>query len=126
MALSIRREQLAIFGADDRHEFVAQILPYLAEAHPAWYQEQGPDGAQRFAERAIDKGARHDILGRQAVLTFIELLIELGEAFERSPEQAWAAEILSHPRLPGALKVEVLSERLRARTHGRRIVEPTR
>lgn len=126
MALSIRREQLAIFGADDRSKFVAQILPYLAAAHPAWYQEQGADGAQRLAERAIDKGARHDILGRQAVLTFIELLIEFGESFERSPEQAWAHGILSHPTLPGVLKVEVLSERLRALTQGRRIVEPTR
>jgi hypothetical protein len=121
--LTIRREQIATLGAPERGKFVEQILPYLSEAHPAWFRRQGAEGAQQFVERAIDAGDRHRIIGRQPVLTFIELLIEFGESFERSPEQAWAQGILSHATLPDGLKLEILSERLRALTHGRTIVE---
>ena len=121
--LTIRREQVAVFGTADREGFAAQVLPHLAEAHPAWFARHGADAAQRFVDRALDKGIGHGIAGRQAALTFVELLIEFGESFERSPEQAWAQGILGHRTLPGVLKVKVLAERLRALTKGRTIVE---
>ncbi|MCX4240506.1 hypothetical protein [Paraliomyxa miuraensis] len=123
--LTISSEQLATLGASDRNEFVDQIMPHLRAEHPAWHAELGDDRARGLVERAIETGARHAILGRQAVLTFIELCIEFGEQFERSPDRAWALQLLAHRKLPDTIKVGLLDERLRALTKGRRIVELT-
>ncbi len=120
--LTIRRQQFAVLGASNQRAFLGQIMPHLHAEHPAWHAELG-DGTWGFVERVVGLAAKHAILGRQAVLTFIELCIEFGESFERSPEGAWAQELLTHPKLPDTVKIELISERLRALTKGRRIVE---
>lgn len=121
--LRIRQEQVHIFGASDRRAFSERLVPYLAEVHPAWFEARSPESAQQFVLRAIEQGAQHGIRSRHAVLTFVELLIEFGEGFKKSPDRAWAQGILSHPTLPDGLKLDILSERLRALTGGRTIVE---
>ena len=121
--LRIRREQIATLGAPNRAEFIERVLPYLSDGYPAWFAALGPEGAQLFVERSLDAGITYRIEGRHAVITFIELRIEFGESFERSPDQAWAQKIVSHATLPDALKVNILSERLRALTAGRTIDE---
>src|SRR5690606_6501131 len=99
------------------------LLAHLATHYPQDHERLGDGGLRRHVDLTIELGARHRIVGEASVVTLAELLLEHGESFERSPDQAWARTILEHPRLPGVLKVRVLAERLRARSRGRRIAK---
>lgn len=99
------------------------MVAHLAVHYPQDHAQLGDEGLRRHVGVAIDTGGRHRILGEGSVATLAELMLEFGEAFERSPDQAWVRTILEHPRLPAALKVQVVAERLRARSGGRRIVK---
>lgn len=121
--LTIRIPQLITLGGDELTEYTERLHAHLAAHYPSDHARLGDEGLRRHVAVAIDTGARHRILGEGSVVTLAELLLEFGETLERSPDQAWARSILEHPRLPGPLKVQVIAERLRARTGGRRIVK---
>lgn len=121
--LTIRTEQLATFAAAHRAEFVDRLLPHLAASFPPWFAQRQEQGAKALVERAIEIGEQSGIRGEWAVMTLVELIIEFGENFEMSPDHDWAVKLLAHRSLPDRLKVAMLSERLRQRSGGRRIVE---
>lgn len=121
--LTIRNEQLVCFASQHRAEFVDRLVPHLSASYPSWYKSLEAEDARAFVERAIDAGASVGVRGQWAVGTLIELMIEFGETFERSPDRDWATTLLAHPALPDRLKLTMLSERLRARTGGCRVVE---
>lgn len=121
--LTIRIPQLVVLGGDELLEYTERLLVHLRAHYPDDHARLGDEGLRQHVRAAIDAGARHRILGEGSVATLAELMLEFGDALERSPDQAWARGILEHPRLPGALKVQVIAERLRARTGGRRIVK---
>jgi len=121
--LKIRIPQLMTLGGDELEQYVERLFTHLAAHYPEDHAQLGDEGLRRHVQLAIDTGARHQILGEGSVATLAELLLEFGETFERSPDQAWVRTILEHPRLPAALKVQVVADRLRARSEGRRIVK---
>lgn len=121
--LTIRIPQLIGLGGDELEQYRERLLGHLVASYPHDHAHLGDDGLRRHASTAIELGARHGIMGEGSVVTLAELLLEFGEGFERSPDQAWARTILEHPRLPGALKAQLLAERLRVRSGGRRIVK---
>jgi hypothetical protein len=121
--LTVRNDQLKILSSLRRVQFVDRLLPHLAADYPSWYEERQDRGAREFVERVIEIGDKQDIRGQWAVSTLVDLMIEFGEAFERSPDRDWAVKILTHRALPDRMKISMLSERLRERTGGRRIVE---
>ncbi len=121
--LTIRLPQMFSLGSDEIEQYTNKVVAHLAEHYPEDYAECHDEGFRRLVEMAIQMGVEHGIRGEGGILTLAELLLEFGETFERSPDQAWARSILEHPKMPGALKIRLLSERLRARTGGRRIVK---
>lgn len=121
--LTIRIPQLITLGGDELDQYRERVFVHLAESYPRDHAELGDDGLRVHVSHSIETGAQHGISGEGSVVTLAELLLEFGRGFERSPDQAWAHTILEHPRLPGALKVRLLAERLRARSGGRRIVK---
>ena len=121
--LTIRNDQLKILSSQQRPQFVDRLLPHLAEDYPSWYAERGDRGAREFVERVIDTGDKHGVRGQWAVSTLVDLMIEFGETFEKSPDRDWAAKTFAHASLPDRVKIATLSERLRERSEGRRIVE---
>ena len=121
--LTIRRKQRDVLALRHQRDFLERLACHLATSYPSWYEERGSSEARDFVRRAVERAGEKNIRGRLSVYTFLELMVEFGESFERSPDQKWAIEILTHPSLPDRLKVDLLSERMRARTGGRRVVE---
>jgi hypothetical protein len=121
--LIIRKEQMAALGRLRQTSFVDRLVKHLSTEYPFWYEERGAQGVRDFVHNVIERGDRQNIRGKWAVSTLLELMVEFGEGFELSPDRIWALQILSHPTLPDRLKLSVLSERLRERTGGKRIVE---
>ncbi len=121
--LKIRVEQMRVLSGGCRAAFVRRLAAHLGESYPAWTAQRDPAEVERFALGAVEAAATHGIVGRQAVTSFAELLVEFGSALEKAPERAWAQGILAHRTLPDRLKVELLCARLREPTRGRTIVE---
>lgn len=121
--LTIRIPQLLSLGGDELAQYAERLFTHLAAHYPEDHARLGDHGLRRHVRLAIDTGARHQILGEGSVATLAELMLEFGEAFERSPDEAWVRTIFEHPRLPATLKVQVVADRLRARSEGRRIVK---
>ncbi len=121
--LQIRPTQMNAFTSVRREEFVRRLLSHLAANYSTWYENQEDRQPREFVERVIDSGETFGVRSESAVSTLVNLMIEFGEEFERSPDQTWAVKMLAHPSLPGHIKLSLLSERLRERSGGRRIVE---
>ena len=49
-----------------------------------------------------------------AVAVLIELMLDYGEGFEKSPDRDWAMKFLEHPELPAPVKVGVIRDRFAA------------
>jgi len=75
-----------------------------------------------FVRRGMAQAAGHGIDTPGGIAVFLELLVQYGERFERSPDRVWASNILAHPVLPGYVKVGAIRDRFAERTGGRVLI----
>ena len=100
-----------------------ELIAHLLTNYPAPSAAIGDDVAVRaFVRRGMERAAANDIATAGAITAFVELLVQFGEKFERSPDRIWAANILAHPVLPGYIKVGAIRDRFAERTGGRVLI----
>ncbi|MEM9455052.1 MAG: hypothetical protein AAGF11_12800 [Myxococcota bacterium] len=115
--LTIRRAQLAaLMSAPD--DFVERICEQLERRLPDHVDRLGPAELAALVRRTIQLGHEHGISAASGLGELVALVLEFGEHFERSPEQHHAWTLLEHHTLPAALKVRLVTQKLRARTGG--------
>jgi hypothetical protein len=122
MALIIRDEQVRslLTGRGGAHE--APLMQRLARDYPEDRLRLGDSGALALVRETIRSGLRRGIHLEADLGGLLRLYVELGPGLEHAAERDWANQVLDHPKLPGTLKVKLVSQRLFARTQGRRIV----
>jgi hypothetical protein len=110
--LTIRDKQLEAFDQAATERFVATAHDHLLAHYP------GPSAAiggsphvLALVRRGILKARSYRIESRGAVLALLELWIQFGENFERSPLRRWTSNFLAHPLLPGETKVALIRDR---------------
>jgi hypothetical protein len=97
-----------------------RILAYLLAHYPGGCAAIGDKAAVRaFVRRGMDRAIACNLDTAGAITVFFELLVQFGEQFERSPDRVWAMNILSHPTLPGYVKVGAIRDRFDETTGGR-------
>ena len=110
--LTIRDSQFTAFRQAAADAFAEKALKHLLLHYPEPSAALGGAGEVRaFVLRGIQRAAQSGVDTDGAVTALLELWIQFGEHFERSPLRAWAANILSHPTLPGTVKAEVIRDR---------------
>jgi hypothetical protein len=70
----------------------------------------GTNEVRDFVLRNIPRAAALGVSSKGAVIGLLELWIQFGENFERSPLKTWSSNFLSHPILPGAAKVDAIRD----------------
>ncbi|HJZ59725.1 MAG TPA: hypothetical protein VKE74_32585 [Gemmataceae bacterium] len=118
----IREAQLEVLRRFAVDGFVDQMVGYVAAEFPRHYEVLGQEGTREFIRRVIRTAAGHGVTTIGAVAVLIELMLQFGERFERSPDRVWANNILAHPTLPDHVKVDAIRDRFVARTGGRVLV----
>jgi hypothetical protein len=118
----IRQAQLEVFEHDAREEFVGRLVAHLAMTRPQVCESLGEGATRDFVRRVVERGTKHGIDTEGGVASLADLMLQVGEDFERSPDRAWAQKLLAHPTLPGVLKIDALVARIGGQTQGR-IVE---
>jgi len=120
--LTLRRPQISAFGDEARRELEDRIVGVVASDYPSAYAELGEEGTRQLVDRAIELGAAHRVVTEGGVAALAILMVQYGEAFERSPDAEWARGLLEHPTLPEPLKLDLLLQRMAGRSQGRVIV----
>ena len=120
--LTIRPEQLTVFTDRETARFKERLRREIEEEFPEYSNTTGAGHVRALIDRAIDAWGKWGFETDGAIAGLVFLLVEYGEQLELAPDRAWALGILKHPQLPDFLKVSIVSERLAAKTQGRKIV----
>jgi hypothetical protein len=121
--LVIRQAQLAAFRADAGARWRASIVAHLRLHYPDPCAAIGDDAKlDAFVDRCVTKAGRQGIETPGSLTVYLELLVQFGESFERSPVRQFSRNILEHPQLPGDIKVAALRDRHWEETAGRVLV----
>jgi hypothetical protein len=119
--LTIRPEQMAIFGDASTRQLEEGMLRSIREGFSDKFAELGENGVLEYIRNTRTAASRVGISG-PAVALLILLKLEFGETFELSPDREWARKMLAHPTIPGETKVIEMTKRLASGTDGRRLV----
>jgi hypothetical protein len=123
--LHIRESQLDVFGHRLREAFIRRMITYVATEFPDQHRDLGEAGTRQLIEHTIETGRRHAIETEGGVAVLLQLTLMFGQDFERSPDAAWANDLIATHSVPESLRMRMIRERLTARTQGRSIVRYT-
>ncbi len=111
--LQIRRTQIHILQENLLDRFIDDTVNHLLThfPDPCASAFTGRDAVRAFVSRGMDKASSWNVNSAEAVMALLELWLQFGENFERSPLRLWTMNILAHPELPGVAKVDVIRDR---------------
>lgn len=118
--LQLHETQMQSFRATLLERFLQRTVDHLLEHFPdpcasAFARR---DDVLAFVTRGTNRASRLNVTTPTAVTALLELWLQFGEDFERSPIRVWTTNILSHPDLPGTAKVDVIRDRHQELTGG--------
>lgn len=119
--LIIRDAQMAILGNARVDSFVQQMVDSLSNEYPV-SAAAGPEAMTALVRNAIEGAAARGLRSEGAIAIWTELTLVFGKDLALSPDRTWAKRILAHPDLPDFIKMDIVRERLTARTAGRVLV----
>ena len=121
--LIIRNQQMEAFRQQASDRFASDLVEHLLANHALAAKRIGSrQELTVFVRRAIGRVAECGVQSPGATTAVVELLLQFGEEFKRSPLRQWALKILEHPTLGGDLKAEKLRERHEELTGGRTVI----
>lgn len=120
--LTIRDEQLRILRLEMERRLEDRLIQRFTHEYPEDYSSLGESRALEFVREIIRSAAHRNIVSEDSISGLLKLHIEFGRELELAPYRHWANSILDHPKLPGGMKVNLVSTRLFGLTQGRRIV----
>jgi hypothetical protein len=91
--LKMRKEQMTAFRAAALADFEERVLAHVARSLPARYATLGEGGVRAVIARGIERAATYRIVSERDVCKFIDLMLVLGDGFDR--ELAWARDALA-------------------------------
>jgi hypothetical protein len=111
--LQIRTAQLKALAEDRRKLYIEQttdhLLKHFSDCCKAAFE--GGQQVRAFVASGVDKASILNVNTPTATTALLELWLQFGSNFERSPARTWTMNILSHPELPGAAKIDAIRER---------------
>lgn len=117
--LTLRETQLSAFRQSAIEGFAADAVNHLLTHFPAPSAVLGGEPAVRqLVQRGIARGSHFGLDTTGALLVMLELWIQFGENFERSPLREFTGNILAHPQLPGEAKAGLIRDRHHELTGG--------
>lgn len=119
--LVIRREQLRNLRESRGKELEDRLVRRLKLDYPEDFETPEQD-ATGFVRATLRSAASRGVTEENDIVSLMRLYVLFGRELELAPHGDWANEMLDHPSLPGTLKVNLVSRRLLALTHGRRIL----
>jgi hypothetical protein len=89
----IRREQAQAFREDALRDFEDRVVSHVARCFPDRHAALGQAEVHAVVRRAIDRAGSYGIVAERDVCMFADLMLALGDTFDR--DEPWAAAILA-------------------------------
>ena len=110
-------------------EGLAQIvprspIPIIADIHHQYRMALAAleAGVHGLLQAVIEEGRSWRIESEGAVAVLLQLTLMFGPRFERSPDARWAQTLIANTTVPESLRMQMIRDRLAARTQGRSVV----
>lgn len=98
--LRIRRAQQEVFGAAEVADFERRAMVHLRRFFPSVCASLADPELLDITRRGIERAASYGVVGERDVTLYLNLMMTLGQDFDRDPGLAWARAILVDPELP--------------------------
>jgi hypothetical protein len=107
--LTIRREQLAVFGPLGKKAFEDRTIAHLKRVFPEQSESLGEPKLRETIEYGAERAAAYRIISERDVCKYIDLMILYGRDFDKDPSLPWARSILQNQAIKNpSSKVERL------------------
>lgn len=118
--LIVRQEQIEVLAASKRSRFKAKMIAHFQKADPSWSAGMGVDSLERFVEHGIRQSKRYGLGSEKAVARYLQVMKQLGQDFDQSPEYPWAQSLLTS-KIPVPEKMDRLRDAVDYHFEARRI-----
>jgi hypothetical protein len=92
--LTIRKEQLAVFGPLGEKAFEDRVIVHLKKVFPQQSQTLGELKLRETIQYGGQRAASHGVISERDVCKYIDLMILYGRDFDKAPSLPWAESIL--------------------------------
>jgi hypothetical protein len=94
--LTLRKEQLAVFGPIGKKAFEDRMLSHLKKIFPEQSGTLGEPKLRETIQYGTQRAAAYRIISERDVCKYIDLMILYGRDFDKDPNQPWAQSILQN------------------------------
>jgi hypothetical protein len=92
--LTLRKEQLAVFGPLGKKVFEDRMLAHLKKVFPEQFESFGDPQLRETIQYGTQRAAAYHITSERDVCKYIDLMILYGRDFDKDPNLPWAQSVL--------------------------------
>jgi hypothetical protein len=97
--LTIRKEQLAVFGPLGKNAFENRMIAHLKNVFPDKSEVLGEPKLRETIQYGTQRAAAYRIISERDVCKYIDLMILYGRDFDKDPNLPWAQSVLQNQAL---------------------------
>jgi hypothetical protein len=97
--LTIRKEQLAVFGLPGKKAFEDRVVAHIKKVFPEQSQSLGEPKLRETIQYGTQRAAAYKIISERDVCKYIDLVILYGREFDKDPKLPWAQSVLQNQAL---------------------------
>jgi hypothetical protein len=97
--LTVRREQINVFGATVLALYEQSLLAHFQLHYPREFRLAGNDSMLRLVRSSIARAQKQGFTSQRDVALYANLTMMLGLDFDRDPQIPWAGRQLADPRI---------------------------
>jgi hypothetical protein len=94
--LTIRKEQLAVFGPLGKKAFEDRLVTHIKKVFPQESQSLGEPQVRETIQYGTQRAAAHRIVSERDVCKYIDLMLLYGRDFDKDSNLPWAQSILQN------------------------------
>lgn len=94
--LTIRKEQMAVFGPLGQKAFEDRMIAHLKKVFPDKFEALGEPKLHETIQFGIQRAAAYKIISERDVCRYIDLMIFYGRDFDKDANLPWAQSILQN------------------------------
>jgi len=92
--LTLRKEQLAVFGPLGKKAFEDRMIAHLKKVFPEQSETLGEPQLRETIQYGTQRAAAYRITSERDVCKYIDLMVLYGRDFDKDPDLPWAQSIL--------------------------------
>lgn len=97
--LTIRKEQLAVFGPVGKKAFEDRVVVHLKKVFPEKAEALGEPKVRETIQYGAQRAASYRITSERDVCKYIDLMVFYGRDFDKDPNLPWAQSILQNQNI---------------------------